>query len=117
MKTATKEVKSDSKVVGQAEFFQFDSVDEAVQEMTSEKVLKLVNAQVQTDAMNIVRATATSKPSKIALERMAMASITVEEFQAVAGDRFKLDQLVAKKVAEIERTLPPTKVKDQDDEQ
>lgn len=102
MKMRTNEVKSKSKVVGEAEYAVYDSVGEATEGIGESTVLALVNAQVRTNALNEVRAKATGKPSKKALQMEALASATVEELQAVAGDVSKLQELINRKVAVLE---------------
>lgn len=105
MKTEKSEVKSKSSVVGVAEFPVYDSVAEAVEHIGEDAILKLVNTQVKTNVMNDIRAAATSKPSKKSLRNKAIASITMEEFQGVAGDEQRLQTLIEKKMGEIEAQL------------
>jgi len=102
MRSETKEVKSKSKVVGQATYNVYDNLQEAVENVGESKALELINIQEKTNALNQVRQAAVGKPSKSALKQKALAMISIEEFTSVAGDPTALDNLVSKKVAELE---------------
>ena len=52
MKTELVNVKIDSKIVGQAKIQVFESMQEAIKDLTEVECLKLVNAKVRQDAMN-----------------------------------------------------------------
>ena len=108
MKQGQTEVKSfmggeEEKVVGMADYPIYETGQEAIDGLGEAKLLKLVNAQIRTDAMNKVRAAYNQKPTKTALRNKAMAAITVEEFTGVAGDPAKLETLIQKKMADIEK--------------
>jgi hypothetical protein len=105
MKEDTCPVRSKSQVVGEARFNIYDSVAEAVGAIGEEPVLSLVNAQVKTNEMNRIRSEKTGKVSKSQLKNLAMAEITVDEFQAVVGDTTALDALLERKMAEVEARL------------
>lgn len=109
MQSGREKVKSKKAVVGYAEFMVFDTLQEACQELSEGRVLALVNKQYKTDAMNAVRAGASGEPSKKALSRMAMAAITIEEFQTVAGNEAALEALKERKMAEIKTRLAAEK--------
>ena len=101
-RTETADVKSKSKIVGVAEFPQYDNVAECVDGQGEDTILALVNSQLKTNAMNTVRGSVTGKPSKTKLMQEAMGKISTDEFNAVVGDPVRLQALVAKKVAELE---------------
>jgi hypothetical protein len=101
MKTERAEVKSQSKVVGTAEYPIYEAIQEALTDVGEEKVLALINAQVRTNAMNQVRAEATAKPSSKRLMSIAMSEITPEEFAQVAGDPVAMNSLIESKMAEV----------------
>jgi len=105
MQKKTSEVKSKSQVVGIAEFPVYDSIEEALQDLGNEAVLTLVNTQAKTNAMNEVRAAATQKPSKARIKELAFQKITPDEFASVAGDQARINELIAKKEAEVEAEL------------
>ena len=102
MRQESKDVKSQSKVVGEAIYNIYDNVAEAVDAKGEATILELINSQERTNEMNKVRQAAVGKPSKTALMQKALAMITGDEFVAVAGDQNALQNLIAKKVAELE---------------
>lgn len=79
--------------VGIARYNIFDSVDEAVNTVGEAKALQCINAQVRTDEMNKIRANARGGPGKRVLEQKAIAMITAEEWQTLAGNQ---DAIAAK---------------------
>lgn len=101
MKTLSVKVKSKSVTVGVAEYPEYDAVAEAIEHQSEESILKLVNAQARTNAMNVVRNAVVARPSKKKLMRKARASITADEFVAVAGDPDAIDALIDKKAKEL----------------
>lgn len=101
----TASVKSKKDVVGTAEYLVFDSVAEAVGELSEPKVLSLINAQYRTNAMNVVRSGATGKPSKTYLRNLAWTRVSPDEFESVAGDYDALQALVERKMAEVEKEI------------
>ena len=103
MKMASAEVKSASKVVGEAQYEVFESVSEAISTLGEDITLGLSNTQHATNAKNKVRQAATGKPSKTALRNEAMAGLTIEEFGSVAGDPAALEALINRKMAELEK--------------
>jgi hypothetical protein len=119
METKTCAVKSQRKVVGQATYPQFDTVEEAISELTSDEILKLVNAQVKTNEMNRIRASVTGTVSKTQLREMAIARVTPDEFASAHGDREKMHSLLLAKEAEIKAELAQAReeagVEDDDD--
>ena len=105
MQTGTSEVKSKGKVVGEAKFPIFDSIEEAVQQLGEKDCVDLLNSQVKTNEQNTIRAEKTGKPSKAAITQKAVLSITAEELQGCIGDQDKLSALIASKEAEIRAEL------------
>lgn len=112
MQVCTADVKSKSKVVGQASYKKYDSVAEAVQDMGEEDILSLINAQVKTNAMNLTRAGAVGMPTKEQIRLMAMARITTDEFAAASGDLSRMEALIKKYseqvIAEHQARIPQT---------
>jgi len=103
MKMASAEVKSASKVVGEATYEIFDTIAEAIETLGEDVALGLINTQHATNAKNKVRQLATGKPSKTALRSEAMANLTADEFASIAGDPQALEALLGKKVSELEK--------------
>ena len=91
-----------TKVVGTATFPIFESAQEALDNLGEEKLLDKLNAQVRTDEMNRVRGIARSGPGKKALEQKAIARITADEWQTIAGDEAKIRAMVDKYIAQLE---------------
>jgi hypothetical protein len=110
MKIGQSDVSSDRKVIGQAEFPVYETVDEAINHpqhgLGEEKLLDLLNAQIKTNRMNELRTAATKGPTKSALRSQAMNEIVSEitngEHQSVIGDELALNNLIAKRIAELE---------------
>lgn len=75
MQTETVEVKSKGEIVDTIEISQFDSIDEALQELGGEeKVLELVNRQYKSDLTNAARSAKTRSASPLTvLKRKAEA--------------------------------------------
>ena len=98
MKSETQSVKSkvngETKSVGDAVFWSYDSLEEAADHIGEEKALEMVNSQVRTNEMNRVRALAKGGPSKGKLREMALCEITTEQFSECAGDKAKIEQLL-----------------------
>lgn len=92
----TQDVKSKGNVVGVATYQKFDSTPDAVKSMGEATVVGIINAQVRTNAMNIVRADATGKPSSKALMRAAFTELvtskTQEELAAMVGDDVAMNE-------------------------
>ena len=101
MQTGKKAVKSAKNVVGTARFPVYETVEEAVEGIGAQTLLDKLNAQIQTDAMNQVRALATGTPSKESLTFKALGMIPAVELAAAVGDEAKMRELIAKKVAEL----------------
>tara|TARA_Y100000310_G_scaffold332283_1_gene407574 strand:+ start:1093 stop:1443 length:351 start_codon:yes stop_codon:yes gene_type:complete len=98
---ATTEVKSSSEVVGAAEYPIYDTNAEAIEHEGESEWLALGNAQRRTNELNRIRASATGKPTREALEAEAMASATIEELTAMAGDVSAIMAFKRSKVAEL----------------
>ena len=101
MQVKTKDVKSKGDVVGTAKYAEYDSTAEAVEAIGEKTCLGLINAQVRTNSMNAVRAEATGTPSEKALRKEALSLITMEEFQAAAGNPVALEELINRKVSDL----------------
>ena len=98
MKSETQSVKSKvngvTQNVGDAVFWEYDSLEEAAEHIGEEKALEMINAQTRTNEMNRVRALAKGGPSKGKLREMALCEITTEQFAECAGDKAKIEQLL-----------------------
>jgi hypothetical protein len=105
MRYGEKEVKGKGSVVGTAKFEIFDTVAEAVECKGEDVVLDLINTQNKTNTMNALRNAAVGKPSKNAVRTQAMSEITTAEFAEIAGDAVKLENLIARKMHEVEARL------------
>lgn len=116
MQKAIADVKSQSNVVGQAEYYVFDSVQEAIDTLGEETTLGLINSQHRTNAMNEVRAKATQKPTKAYLRREAMTRMTADDWMACHGDGAKIEAMIEAKMAEVEAELLAQTPRREDDE-
>jgi hypothetical protein len=105
MKTERSEVKSKSKIVGTAQYPVYDNLQEAIDSMPEEKLLALINAQTRTNAMNSVRAEATTKPSTKKIMNLAFAEITPQEIADAGGDPVAVNVLIEGKMNEIKARL------------
>lgn len=98
-------VNGQSQEVGTATYPIFDSVREAETELGEEKTLELINAQVRTNEMNRVRGLARGEPSKNLLRQRALAKISFDEWQAVAGNLTAIEALLEQKIEEVREEL------------
>jgi hypothetical protein len=108
MITKKQEVKSQTKVVGFAEFPEFSSTAEAIEALGEKDVCGLINTQVKTNAMNEVRASATGKPPKAKLQLMAqveMCALPPEEMTKFAGDPQAVQKWLEERMQVIEARL------------
>lgn len=121
MKTITAEVKSGRKpgaggkreLVGTIDISQFDTVDEAVRELSQGEALKLINTQYATNAKNKARANAVGGDSEKSLKAEAFARLLstdagTKSLQEVCSDPIRMEALVAQTVAQIksEKGIP-----------
>lgn len=83
--------------VGEAQFKIYETVDEAVDDLGSERLLEILNIQIKTLAMNELRDLhRPGEPSKTALRNEAQSRITTEQIQtamqeAIAAGRPPLE--------------------------
>lgn len=110
MKTKTYPVSStiDGKrqVIGEATYFEFETLAEAVEQFGEAGVLALVNSQHKTNEMNKVRAEFTAGPSRESLENEAMVILTttrLADLQAAAGDAQKIGALREEVIEELKK--------------
>lgn len=94
--------------VGTAEYPEYDTVDEARHALSDGVVLKLVNAQVATNAKNNVRAEAVGTPSEKALISEAFSRLTgtaegMARLAAVQGDTTRMQALISEVVEELKK--------------
>jgi hypothetical protein len=96
MKARRSEVKSKiekggkRELVGIADYNEYENLQEAITDLTEAEVLKLVNTQAKTNALNAVRASATQKPTKQALLMKAVQTMDPAELASLQGDPQKL---------------------------
>jgi hypothetical protein len=102
MQQGSKEVKSQGKVVGTAEFPIYDTVDEAVAELGENTLLSYVNAQVKTTRANQLRQAVSGKPSKASLMMEAMSIADPSVLQEMAGDTARIRDYIEGLVKELE---------------
>lgn len=120
MITGEADVSSEQKVIGTATFPVYETVDEAINDgewgLGEEKLLDILNAQIKTNAMNILRTARTKGPTKSALRSEAMNEIVQEisngEHSGCIGNKDALDSLIARRVAEIETRMKSELVAD-----
>lgn len=105
MKTEKNDVRSNGKVVAVAEYPVYDSTQEAIDELGSDKVLEFVNARVRGDEMTRQRQLATAKPSRESLRNKARFRITTEQIIACDGDEQKLAALIEEEADKIEKEM------------
>jgi hypothetical protein len=123
VKNQITDVKSKSKKVGVAEYPVYESTAEAVGTIGEEKVLELLNAQVRTNAMNVIRGMFNKMPSMKYFEDAALDALTDEELLSVRGNREGRKALIAKKAEELkkawqaERDAAAAKVGDDEEEE
>jgi len=122
MQKGTTDVKSrrkggETKIVGEAKYNIYDSVEEAVSTIGPEKVLEYVNALEKTNEMNRIRGSAVGKPSKKYLEGLAFSDISAAEWQQIAGDPEAIRALLDKKIAAIEARMANVPADDGDDDE
>lgn len=67
MKSNKVEVKSQNKVIGEVSVPEYENLKEAVQNLTEEKCLSLINRQYKSDLTNEFRAAATRERSPMAI--------------------------------------------------
>lgn len=113
------QVRSKSQVVGTAEYQIYDSTTEAVDNLGEDVCTSLINAQVKTNSMNVVRGTATGKPSKTHIRNLALQDCSAEEWGEVAGDPAAIAALIERKMADVEARLaaarPASEEEDEED--
>lgn len=116
MRTAEAEVKSDKQLLGVCEYAVYEDVSEACDAVGDETCLGYINAQVKSLATGNFRAARTGKPTKTQLQAMAFARINQDEFNGIMGDAVRLQELLARKVSEVEAELGLNKEENGDEE-
>jgi len=107
------DVSSEQKVIGQAKYPVYETLDEAVNHaeygLGEQKILDLLNAQVKTNSMNILRTARTKGPTKSALRSEAMNEIVSEisngEHTDCIGNKDALDALIGRRMAQLEQRM------------
>jgi hypothetical protein len=95
-------------IVGIAEYWEFETLDEAlnggngVAGLGDAEVLRLVNVQNKTNALNAIRAGATAKPTKMALTMKAIQTIPATELADLQQDPAKLERRIQEVIKELE---------------
>ncbi len=112
-----------SEEVGVANFQEFDSVGEAIQELGDAKTLELINAQNRTNALNDLRSK--NRPgslSKTALRNIAISKMEASDWQQVAAaaadgtSQSVLENILAAKIASIQAERQASGVDEGDDD-
>jgi hypothetical protein len=98
----TAKVQFEKKDVGEVKFNHYETVAEAQHDLGDEKLLKLLNVQVKTSAMNDHRRKFMPQEGKQALRNKAIARVTIEEWGQAAGDQEKIDALIEKYVGVLQ---------------
>ena len=101
MKIGTAEVKSEKKVIGDAEYKIYEGVPEAIEDVGEAEALNLINVQTKTNAMNTLRQSIAGNPTKANLEAEAFTLCTPDELANVAGDKFAWKALLTEKLQEV----------------
>lgn len=113
MKIGESDVSGDKRELGKANYPVYDSWEEVLNDPTygvgEEKGLDLLNAQVKTNAMNVLRTSKTKGPTKGLLKSEAMNEIVNEiaagEHQNCLGNKPALDALIERRMVEIEARM------------
>lgn len=115
MNTGEAEVKvrKPDRIVGIAKYAIYETSNEALNHPTyglgETKLLELLNAQVKTNAMNVLRATATKGPTKSLLRAQALNDIVQEiatgNHKDCIGNESALMALVERRMSEIEARI------------
>lgn len=87
--------------VGVANFKIYETASEALDDLGEVALLDLLNAQVRTNELNRVRGMARQGPGKKALQQKAIASITAEEWQRIAGNQEAIERLINERMDEL----------------
>lgn len=113
MRLDTAPVKGEGKLLGNAEYPQFDSVDEAVNHpdegLGEEAVLDLINAQIKTNARNKLRTERLKGPSKSALRSAAYSDVVQmivdnpSEYPHLIGNPDAMNEAVEARMEELEK--------------
>lgn len=122
------DVSSEKKIIGQAQFVHYETVDEALNDpehgLGEEGLLDILNSQVKTNAMNVFRTSKTKGPTKGALRTEAASQIVMEitrdgEHQEVVGNSVALEALINRRMVQLETeakaSLPADAVEDDDE--
>lgn len=109
------EVKSKSKKVGTATYPKYENVAEAVEALGEADLLKILNQQIRTNAMNEVRQS--TVPSKENMKNEALGLVTPEEFASVAGDIAAMKRLLAEKLKLVEAKYNAPSSEEDDEEE
>lgn len=107
------DVSSEQKVIGKAQYPVYETMDEAINHdeygLGEQKILDLLNSQVKTNAMNILRTARTKGPTKSALRSEAVNEIISEisnnEHTDCIGNKDALDALISRRMAKIEERM------------
>lgn len=97
--------------VGEAEYAEFGSLADAINGVPAmniaglgeAEVLRLVNVQNKTNAMNAIRANATQKPTKQSWIIKAFQTIPAEKLAELQGDEAKMTAFVKSEAERLEK--------------
>lgn len=118
MQQKTKDVKSKGKVIGQAEYVEYDSLQEAIDSLGDSAVLHAINQRVRTNAMNSVRAALTGTPSTKRLIAEGVAQMSLDDLQGLTGKSpEEILQILEGKANAAKRELQALNNDDEDEEE
>ena len=110
MKFGESDVSSEQKVIGNAKYVIFETIEEATNDpehgLGEERLLDILNAQIKTNSMNILRTNLTKGPTKSVLRMEAMNEIVQEvtagEHGDCVGNKEALEALIGRRIQQRE---------------
>jgi hypothetical protein len=92
--------------VSDVSYLEYDSIEEAIQELGKAKCLDHINAQVATNAKNLARAQAVGGPTEKDLmnevfNRVASNTELMAEYVKYAGDKARQQAFMSKQLADL----------------
>ena len=110
MKFGESDVSSEQKVIGNAKYTIYETIEEALNDtehgLGEERLLDILNAQIKTNSMNILRTNLTKGPTKSVLRMEAMNEIVQEvtagEHGDCVGNKDALEALIGRRIIQLE---------------
>ncbi len=110
MKFGESDVSSEQKIIGSAKYTIFETVEEALHDpehgLGEERLLDILNAQIKTNSMNVLRTNLTKGPTKSVLRMEAMNEIVQEvtagEHGECVGNKEALEALIGRRILQLE---------------